>query len=251
MAERSTSLLPKLEDPAWNHAASLAELGVLTASLLHELRQPLFAIKAHAQLGQVDKGTDRFTAILEQVQHVEALIQHYGSFGRNDEPETVLNLNDPIAGALRMMESRQRRSRVVLNAALLPDVLLIRGRDLAIRQIAVNLLQNAFDALEDVGGGEIWVATDQIGDVVRLVVADNGPGVPEDLRDRLFEPFVTTKPHDRGTGLGLFIARKLVHELLGTLRLVSPEVGGARFEMTFPRVVTAISPSDVGDLGFR
>ena len=255
---RSALLVPDgsmAGDDALVHAASLAELGVMTASLLHELRQPLFAIKAHAQLGRAEEAggavgrTDRYARILDQVRHIEELIRYYGSVARHDEPEVLFDLNEPIRTAIDMVSYRARKVGVEVDTALSSQVLLTQGREMAARQVAINLLQNACDAVEEQPERVIIVRTREIGDVVRLEVEDNGPGVPVDLRTRLFEPFVTTKPPGRGTGLGLYIAQRLVHEAKGTLRVIAPEGGGTRFEVDLPRAET-VRATGSGDASF-
>jgi two-component system C4-dicarboxylate transport sensor histidine kinase DctB len=233
----SLSLPPTLDTEQWQQAASMAELGVLSASLLHELRQPLFAIKAHAQLGRVDRGAgggERYDRILEQVKHIEDLIRYYGSFGRTDEPETVYDLNSVIRAAADMLSHRARKAGVTVELVLHPAALPIRGRELAARQVSINLVQNAMDAVEGRNVRRVTVRTDLHGDRVRMQVTDTGPGVPAHLRDKMFDAFVTTKPPDRGTGLGLYIAKKMVTEARGVLRVGDAPGGGACFEVDLP-----------------
>lgn len=231
------SLPPGTDDEAYVQAASMAELGVLTASLLHELRQPLFAIKAHAQLarGEAVAKPERLDRILDQVNHIESLVRYYGNFGATGEPEVVYDLNDPVRAAVDMIAHRSKKSGVALDIELWADGLLVRGREVAARQIVINLVQNAFDAVE-VQRGRVVVRTRDMGRSVRLEVEEDGGGVPMAIRDRMFDPFITTKPAGRGTGLGLYISRKLAEEARGAIRYVGPELGGAsRFEVDLPK----------------
>lgn len=226
-----------LDRDAWIRLAQLAELGVLSASLLHELRQPLFAVKAIAQLskrrGRALEG-EHLEQLLVHVVQIEDLLDHYAGYGRIVEPALLFDLNEPVRGALEMLAHRRRQVRAMVDAQLSPDALLVHGRPAAARQIVVNVLQNAYDAIEGQPERRVSVRSENGGGMIRLIVQDSGPGVPLDLRGRLFEPFVTTKPAGRGTGLGLYIAQQLVQEAEGLLELTFPEEGGTRVEVQLP-----------------
>lgn len=216
---------------------AMADLGVMTASLLHELRQPLFAIRGEAQLGLVrggEEGAEALRAILAHVEHVSSLVDFYGSLGREEE-EAVFDLNQPVQAAVDLLVHRQRRSGALLELELTDQALWVRGRELAARQVAVNLLQNAFDAVEEVSGRRVAVRTALQGSRVRLEVEDSGPGVPDELRTRVFEPFVSSKPPGRGTGLGLYITQRLVADWQGRLVLSGGRTGGTRAVVELPR----------------
>lgn len=244
MADRrrvdAISLPPSAEAEGWTQAASMAELGVLTASLLHELRQPLFAIKAHAQLARVensDARADRLDRILDQVHHIEELIRYYGGFATVDTTPSLFDLNEPIRAALEMLGHRAVKARIELVSVLAPGALLVRGREVAVRQVAVNLVHNAFDAVDSAETRRVLVRTREAGDRVLVEVEDSGSGVPDELRERMFEPFVTTKAPGKGTGLGLYIARRLVDEAGGEIQLTRSGEGGSTFVVSMPRAV--------------
>ncbi len=98
--------------------------------------------------------------------------------------------------------------------------------------MALNLLLNAADAVD--GDGEVVVEVRPDGDAVVLSVADSGPGIPEDILPHLFEPFVTSKPVGRGTGLGLAVSHTIIDRLGGTITASNPPEGGARFDVRIP-----------------
>ncbi len=221
----------------FEQTAGLAELGVLAASLLHELRQPMFAIKAHAQLGAAEAGSEargvqRLAHILEQVGHVEELLRYYGALFRAEPTDamSVVDAHQPARAAAELLGHRARKVGADLKLEVGASPLRVRGRELALRQIVVNLLQNAFDAVEDVDLRTVVLRTSSEGGHVRIEIEDSGKGVPEAVRERVFEPFVTTKAPGRGTGLGLYIARRLAEEMGGTLRLE----GSSRFVVELP-----------------
>ena len=217
------------------HAATMAELGVLTASLLHELRQPLFTIKALAQMVQVKgRDADRLSQLLSQVGHMEQLIGYYGEFSRKNDPVVPFDLNEPTREALAMLAHRGRSLGVVVDEQLLEGGVLVKGHRGAALQVAVNLLQNAYDALEEVQGRRLVVRTKKVDGMARLEVEDSGPGIAEELVATIFEPFVTTTGPERGTGLGMYISRQLVERTHGELRLFSKLGKGTRVEVDLP-----------------
>lgn len=221
----------------WMRLAHLAEVGVLSASLIHELRQPLFALKALAQLARhhdAPLAGEELAQLLEHVRQMEELLDHYAGYGRLMETPAVYDLNEPVRGALEMLAHRCRQVGADLDARLCARPLQVQGRPSAARQVVVNLLQNAFDAVEGRARREVVVRSENGGGQARLIVQDSGPGVPEALRARILEPFVTTKPPGRGTGLGLYITRRLVEEASGRLDLAFPEGGGTRVEVWWP-----------------
>ncbi|MCO4743410.1 MAG: HAMP domain-containing histidine kinase [Proteobacteria bacterium] len=214
--------------------ARLAELGLLTASLLHELRQPLFAVKALAQLLDRDGQDPRTAMMLEHLSHIEDLVSQYGGFGR-PVAEACFDLNAPVGEAATMMLHRAELMGAELKSDLFDGELRVNGRSSAALQVAVNLIQNALDAVEEGDAGRIVrVRTSVLGQSAVVEVSDSGPGLAVEVRQRLGQPFVTTKPPGRGTGLGLYIAQKLVREHGGELTFPTPLDGGTLVRVCLP-----------------
>jgi two-component system sensor histidine kinase HupT/HoxJ len=127
---------------------------------------------------------------------------------------------------------RGMKQPVVLEMGPL-EPLQVLGRVGHVQQVVMNLVQNSVDALDGREGGVIRISVQSLGSVAQLTVADNGPGVPADLRAAIFDPFFTTKPVGRGTGLGLSISHKITEEHGGSLTLCDvPE--GACFKLSLP-----------------
>jgi len=230
----SDSLPPDPDGVAFERTARLAELGVLTASLVHELRQPLMAIKGSLQLSAHQGREVDPAAVLAQVHHIEELLDHYAGFGRIDEVMRRYDLRGPVSRALRMLQHRIKQRRVELTVRLPEERVDTYGRPMALQQVVVNLLQNALDAVADVPRRAVRIELRADGEGAVLQVADSGPGIAAGVRATLFEPFVTSKPAGQGTGLGLHIARKLVEEVGGSLELDSDDQG-TRFTVTLAR----------------
>ena len=216
----------------------LAELGIQASCMVHELRQPLFSIKAIAQMMQMeaDNGKKDFhRQLLEQVGNLEELIEYYADMTRLQDQEALYDLNDPVRRAVHIMTMRAQRSGVEIISEFEEGHLLVRGHSRAVHQMAVNLLQNACDAVELVEEQRVAVRTSSTDTRVRLEIEDWGCGVDSSILDSIYEPFVTTKPPGKGTGLGLYITKQLVSEARGRLGCEPVAHGGTKVWIELPR----------------
>ena len=204
------------------------------AELAHELRQPLTGIRTSAELLLESHGDDsgvrtRAAAIVHQVQRIQLLVERARQKGpplrgaRGD-------LNQAIEAAWSLLERDAASQGAVLERNLAPEVAGVRLDQVALEQILVNLLRNALEAMAG-KRGRIRVSTAPLAGAVEVIVEDDGPGVPEDLRARLFSPFTTGRA--TGTGLGLHISRSLAEEAGGALDLLE-NAPGARFRLRLP-----------------
>jgi len=221
-------------------ANRLATLGQITAGLGHEIRQPLAAMQVYAENGQRLLSTDRPAEAAENFGKIAQLASRIGEitaeqlhFSRRsaDEPRDV-TLAEVIDGSLLLLRDQIRQHGLMLDLPS-PDAAAttVRARHVQLEQVLVNLLQNAVQACVAGGGGQIALTIRAEGETVRLSVSDDGPGVPEALRDTLFQPFATSKTE--GIGLGLAIARDIMRQLGGDL-VHDDSLRGARFTMTMP-----------------
>ncbi len=213
----------------------LAEVGVLSASLVHELRQPLFAARAMAQLAQAaarpEQVAGHLDGVLAQLQTLDALLRGYSELSRRPAGEAVpFDVWTAIRAALVILEHRARAGGVSLELVG-EKAVMVRAPVLAVQQVIVNLGQNAIDALLRRPDARLQISV--LAGPVRVRVQDNGPGLEPAIRARLFEPFRTTKAE--GTGLGLMLSRDLAASFGGTLALVETPAGtGTTWEIGIP-----------------
>jgi len=213
--------------------------------LAHEIKNPLTPIQLAAErlqrkLGSRLDGADaalleRSTAtIVNQVDAMKAMVDDFSAYARaSGILARNLDLNALVREVLHLYEAMGVQISLQLEAEL-PRVAADAN---LLRQVLHNLLQNALDALQDVEGPRIEVRTERRAAEVRLLVIDNGQGIPDNLLPRLFEPYVTSK--SKGTGLGLAIVKKIIEEHHGRVQARNVEPHGAQVLVSLPLAVTA------------
>lgn len=205
---------------------TLAELGLMAASLTHELKQPLFAIRSLAQLALASKGdtTVHLESLIKQTRALEDIVDAVGSYAREDTGMvTPVDGVGQVRRALEMLKHRGRERRVTLSVDVGPNVCAAAAEPTLLFQILINLIQNAIDATPQ--GGSVEVIVTRAERMILFDVKDTGDGIPDDLVEKVFTPFYTTKGFGSGTGLGLHIARELAERCRGELCIVPSEVG--------------------------
>ena len=229
------------------HAAKLAVIGQMSATLSHEYNQPLAAIKTYAdnaakmiQRGKTAAVPDVLTRIGQMVDRMSQLSKTLLAFSR--KPGTALvpaTIGSVASEALLLVGQKAKKAGVRITTDI-PAGLTARTGPIRLSQIVVNLVGNAVDALagEDglaPAGARIDIVAWTENDRVMIRIADNGPGIGADLRGKVFEPFFTTKPVGSGLGLGLSIVDSVVRDLEGSVRLVDRErETGACFIIDIP-----------------
>ena len=220
----------------------LAAAGETVAYLSHSIKNILQGMRSGSDLMQ--RGFDRHdldvTAkgwkILDRnLDKCYALMLNMLAFSKQREPQLeMLPLNKLVEDVADLVQAQADEAKVVLLTDLgesLPPIPIDYD---GLHQVLLNLITNAID-MAPRGSGIINVRTafDPVERRAEITVADNGPGVPPEHRAKVFEPFFSTKGHG-GTGLGLAVCRKIVHELVGTIELMSPQGGGAEFVIRLP-----------------
>jgi two-component system C4-dicarboxylate transport sensor histidine kinase DctB len=218
----------------------LATLGQIAAGVAHEINQPVAAIRAYADnaaifLERADTKTVRANLglIAGLTDRIGRITDELRAFARKSgSPLAPAPLRDAIDGALLLVGPRLRQQGVRVVRDETAEAAQVMAERFRLEQVLVNLLQNAIEALEDRPDPEIRVTVLVKRAQVRVVVADNGPGVAPEAAETLFTPFATTKP--RGLGLGLVISRDIVAEFGGELSL-EPAPRGACFVLSLTK----------------
>ncbi|MGK8939419.1 sensor histidine kinase [Stutzerimonas stutzeri] len=218
-------------------AGKLSALGTMSASISHELNQPLAAIRSYADNARVlldhervDEARDNLRLISELTARMASIIAHLRAFARRDQhaPERVA-LQPALDDALALLAKRRQAMGVELIRDLPDATLWVQAGETRLRQILANLLANALDALgERPQSRRIWLRAELEGDGVLLTLRDNGPGFSAEALQRAREPFFTTKTSTQGLGLGLAICDTLTRALGGELRMSNHAEGGAQ-----------------------
>jgi len=232
-------------------ASKMTTLGEMSAGIAHELNQPLNAIKmgsdylemmiAAARPVERRELGDIVREISRQVDRSAAIIKRLRDFGREaDFTKHRVNLNEPVRGVLEILGRQLSLQNIQVRLDLdesIPPVSAHRNR---LEQVVFNLITNARDALnqrtESGFEGERILRIDTRRDQDRavLIVSDNGIGIPESLRERIFEAFFTTKQMGEGLGLGLSISYGIVKDYGGRIEIESREGRGTTFKLSFP-----------------
>jgi signal transduction histidine kinase len=221
---------------------ALARLGELTAGIAHEFRNGLATIHGYSRLLVPDALPEQYRPYLEGIrQETEALGQIVTNFLNFARPETVsLTAVNLETLARRAAEELRQELPAGTTIQVGGDFGQIQGDEVLLRQVFANLVRNAAEACESAGvtpAITIEGSIDPARRSCRVSVADNGPGIQEQARDRVFQPFFTTR--SRGTGLGLAIVQKVVVTHNGRVVAGESASGGARIDMTFPLATQA------------
>jgi two-component system C4-dicarboxylate transport sensor histidine kinase DctB len=217
-------------------AGKLSALGTMSASISHELNQPLGAIRSYAENASTlldhqrsDDARANLRLISELTERMASIIAHLRAFARRDRhaPERVA-LQPALDDALALLAKRRRAMDVELIRDLPDATLWVQAGETRLRQILGNLLGNALDALIDKAPPRrIWISIEHQAKHLDLLLRDNGPGFSAESLARAREPFFTTKTSAQGLGLGLAICDSLVRALDGELLLANHPAGGA------------------------
>lgn len=237
-----TEFLRAQRDAAW---------GEVARRLAHEIKNPLTPIQLSAErlarrLGKTLQGEERelllraTQTIVQQVDALKTLVNAFRDYAQAPRLSLVqLDLNQLIHDVCELY--RSDHSPIPIRMQLDSDLPVIRADAGRLRQLLHNLLKNSLEALQGDPDGTVQVSTlrreDGQGARVELVVADNGPGIPENLLERIFEPYTTEKP--RGTGLGLAVAKKIAEEHGGIIDCRNALEGGAIFTVRIPLIANS------------
>ncbi len=220
------------------HARSLEHL---SASIAHEIRNPITAAKSLVQQMEEEptapENVEYARVALEELHRVERSVSHLLRFARDEEMQREeVRMADIVDSALESFRDRFERADIQLERRLDCEGPL-RGDPEQLRRVVINLVGNAVDALDDSDSVDkridVEMGENLAGSEIWLRIKDNGPGVDQELVSKMFSPFYTSKVN--GTGLGLAICKKLVDAHGGSIEITSDRGEGAEFLLTFPK----------------
>jgi signal transduction histidine kinase len=222
------------------HNEKMAELGQLTAGVIHEVNTPLSVIVSAAQL--ILREADISEFVREMVDRISLEAHRLSEFSRGvlsfartgAETDGEADVNQVLREVMTFLRYEARKRSITLIEELDHDVLTVAADNNRLKQIFINLLMNAFQAMKD--GGVLFIRTSTPDDrSVRIEISDTGEGIPPERIERIFEPFYTTKKAGEGTGLGLFIVRKIVELMNGRISVTSTVGEGTTFTILLPQ----------------
>ena len=246
ITERKQAELDAQQDRAeLSHLSRVALIGEMSASIAHELNQPLAGILSNAAAGQhfIDQGDVNLAEIRELLGDIitdgrrasDVMRGTREMVKKGQVARHSVDLNEVVMDAVRMVSPDAVLRSCQVETSLDPSLLAIEGDPVQLQQVLLNLVINAFDAMRDTPASnrKVVIATHSNGGAtVRTSVRDYGAGISEEMRNRVFHPFFTTK--SEGLGMGLAIVRSIIESHGGTITIESADGGGAQFDFVLP-----------------
>ena len=217
-------------------AGRLAALGQLSASVTHELGQPISAMKNHLAAVEIQSGTslltDRLQGLVNRMEGITRQLKFFARKGRDQFED--LDLRDVVQAVFELMDPTLKAAEISAVVTLPSDPIVVHGNRLRLEQVATNLLRNALDAMADQPAPDLRVAVFETNNKGCIEVMDNGHGLGDQSLDDLREPFRTTRESGQGMGLGLTISAGIMDDHSGALTASNRSHGGAVFRASLP-----------------
>ena len=224
------------------HAGKMAALGQMSAGMVHELNQPLTALRTLSESAGVLLDHDRPDEVRGNLQRISGMVDRLARLTsrlktfahRSELPPQPVALMRCIADTQALLSAELKAHGITVEVDIWPAELSVMADDATLGSLLINLMRNAVEAMQGASKRVLRVEARAHGARAILTVTDTGPGIRADILARLFEPFVTSKPAGAGLGLGLVISAQLVRAAGGTLRASNREEGGACFTVDLP-----------------
>jgi signal transduction histidine kinase len=205
-------------------AERLASFGSLASGVAHEIKNPLVAIRTFAELlperfSDVDFREDFSKVVVREIDRIDNLVARLRGIASAPQQQTgSVDVRQPLSDTLKLLRGQLEQSHTAVHFTADDDTPFVTIDESQLKQLFLNILQNALEAMGQGGELNIRVARNQSGGTswILIEVSDSGPGLPESVKDHIFEPFFTTKP--TGSGLGLAICRSIVDAHRGSIR---------------------------------
>jgi two-component system NtrC family sensor kinase len=216
----------------------LAAMGRLTSQIAHELNNPIYGIMNTLELLKTEippesKRRRILDLSLSETQRLAEMLRNMLSFSKpEEEKRRPIKIDELIEGILLVMEKQMRESNIQVETSFDPDIPEIMASTNQMRQVMLNIFKNAKEAMPK--GGTLTVKTGREDNRVLIQIQDTGTGIPEEIRDKIFEAFFTTKQKVKGVGLGLSVCYGIVKDHGGDIKVESEEGKGTTFVISLP-----------------
>ncbi len=246
--ERADTKLNEL-NAELTHSDKLAALGKLSASIAHEINNPLAVIlqktgwmedllaeEEFQQSENVEEFKTSINKIEEHVERARKVVHNMLGFVRKMEPcvEDV-DINETIKQTIAILENFARSNNIAIQTDLSTDFPIIAGDQAQLQQVFMNLISNGIDAIGK--DGLIEVKSRKVNSSIHVSIGDNGPGISKEMQNKIFEPFITSKERGKGTGLGLWVSYNILEKIGGDLTVESEVGKGTVFTVQIPIVI--------------
>lgn len=222
----------------------LAALGYLSASVTHELGQPISALQTYIAAAEIDpEGEDipqfvkKLSDVADRMERTTSQLRFFARPGAT-EVET-LDVCDVVNASVELLRGQMDQQEVQFDLELPTTAVQLRGNRLRLEQVVINVLRNALNAVEDEPEPKVVLRVDTTSDDLAIIVSDNGSGIEQQNLEKIFEPFQTTRSSGDGMGLGLSISTAIVKEHGGRILAENAKTGGAVFRIELPHAAAA------------
>ncbi len=216
----------------------LAAMGRLTSQIAHELNNPIYGIMNTLELLKTEippesKRRRILELSLSEIQRLSEMLRNMLSFSKpEEEKRRPVKINELIEGILLVMEKQMKELNIQVEVSFDPDIPKIMASTNQMRQVMLNILKNAKEAMPK--GGTLFVRTSQEDNRVLIHIQDTGIGIPEEIKDKIFEAFFTTKQKVKGVGLGLSVCYGIIKDHGGEITVESEPAKGTTFTISLP-----------------
>jgi C4-dicarboxylate-specific signal transduction histidine kinase len=225
----------------------MASLGVMASGIAHEINQPLNAIMidAQAMIYKDDQEKvlpigyrERIEYIIKATDRISKIVNHIRYYWKpkNSIQKQELDVNEVISSAVSYLDQQIKAHQIVLKLIFVPKRLLIYSFQVSLEQIIINLVTNSVQALDNVNRSKkrITISTSAEDDMAIIIVDDNGDGIPPEISENIFNPFVSSKEEGYGTGLGLTLVQNFAKDMNAQISHSQNKLGGCRFTIKIP-----------------